>query len=96
MAKKEKIVLQMSPDMESINNELAAAMDALDATIEQVGAVLKSFDPAANPVSSGMAALEDDGTPVQEGASAPAGSAPETGVSGSDTPAGGETPPASE
>jgi len=90
MAKKEKIVLQMSPDMESINNELAAAMDALDATIEQVGAVLKSFDPGASPVVPGMAALDDDGNPVPEttpAAASDAGAAPAPS---------GETPPATE
>ena len=45
MARKEKIILQYGPDMEAINTELAAAMDALDASVQRVDAVLREMAP---------------------------------------------------
>lgn len=46
MAKKEKIHLQYSDDLESVDAELASAMDLLDQANDRVDGLLKSIDIA--------------------------------------------------
>ena len=59
MAKKDKIQLHHSDDLEMVDADLAAAMEQLDQTNERVGELLQSFEP---PPQSPQAA---DG-PVEE------------------------------
>jgi hypothetical protein len=49
MAKKERIRLQFSDDLEAIDADLAAAMESLDAKNVQVNELLRSFDPPTPP-----------------------------------------------
>jgi hypothetical protein len=62
MAKKDKVQFQYSDDLDSVDSELAEAMERLDLTNTRVDELLRDFDPpspvaadAASPDSGGAA-----------------------------------------
>jgi hypothetical protein len=59
MAKKQKIQLQQSQALETIDAELAAAMDALDKKNEEVAGVLAEFVPPPPVPESGVPAAPE-------------------------------------
>jgi hypothetical protein len=58
MAKKERIRLQFSDDLEAIDTDLAAAMESLDAKNMQVNELLRSFEPPPPAPDQGEGAPE--------------------------------------
>lgn len=68
MAKKEKVHLQHSDDLESVDAELAAAMDLLDQANDRVDGLLKSIDVVVPPPGAAQETLPLES---QEGAEAP-------------------------
>ena len=64
MAKKEKISLQHSDDLEAVDAELSAAMEALDNTNERVIEILQAYAPPPEPVPADPEATDE--TPGKE------------------------------
>lgn len=80
MARKDKIQLQQSQDMESIDADLAAAMDALEQKNQEVASLLSACEPVPPSDNAG-----EDGASPAAYAELPE---PET----SESPAPAETP----
>jgi hypothetical protein len=59
MAKKDKLTLHFSGDLEAVDTELAAAIERLDETNERVGELLRAYSPPAPETANAPdAALE--------------------------------------
>jgi hypothetical protein len=61
MAKKEKIHLQHSSDLEAIDADLATAMDTLDSKNQQINDLLRQFEPPPQITEQLETPVKDEG-----------------------------------